>query len=210
MKYRNKNSTTLRSGFLSFQTGVWKGKIFTNPELKDDFEDCVFETCRFSELEFKFTNFKNCVFKDCDFAGSTFDSVGFFKCSFPGSKLSFTDFGNVSIQNCNFDEALMENCIFQKIKGGSKTERKTLDLKTSSFVNTNLSSSVFIMCNLSEVDFNKSILESSVFEKCDLTKTDFTEAKLLGAGFTDCRIKETALDMNGFIDFGSSHGFILK
>jgi hypothetical protein len=43
-----------------------------------------------------------------------------------------------------------------------------------------------------------------------LEETDFTEAKISGCGFSDCKIKNTYLDMNGFIDFGASKGFALK
>jgi uncharacterized protein YjbI with pentapeptide repeats len=66
------------------------------------------------------------------------------------------------------------------------------------------------MCNLEKVNFQKSILESSVFERCNLEEADFTQAKISNCGFSDCQIKKTYFDMNGFIDFGNSKGFVLK
>jgi uncharacterized protein YjbI with pentapeptide repeats len=66
------------------------------------------------------------------------------------------------------------------------------------------------MCNLEKVNFQKSVLENSVFEKCDLEETDFTDAKILRCGFSDCLIKNTFLNMDGFIDYGGSKGFVLK
>jgi uncharacterized protein YjbI with pentapeptide repeats len=66
------------------------------------------------------------------------------------------------------------------------------------------------MCNLEKVNFQKSILEGAIFERCNLEETDFTEAKIAGCGFTDCQIKKTYLDMNGFLDYGSSKGFSMK
>jgi uncharacterized protein YjbI with pentapeptide repeats len=139
-----------------------------------------------------------------------FASIGFSNCKFPGTKLSFLDFGNASILNCDFKEAVAENCIFQKLKGGSKSERKNLDLRSCNFEKSDLANSVFVSCNLAGISFQESDLENAIFERCDLEKTNFSSAKITGAGFTDCKIKETYLDMNGFIDYGSSKGFRLK
>jgi uncharacterized protein YjbI with pentapeptide repeats len=136
--------------------------------------------------------------------------VGFANCSFPETKLSFLDFGSASIFNCNFEKSVAENCIFQKLKSGSKSERKNLDLRNSQFEKTELKGSVFILCNLANISFSESDLECVVFERCNLEKTDFTNAKILGTGFTDCKIKDTYLDISGFIDLGTSKGFKLK
>jgi uncharacterized protein YjbI with pentapeptide repeats len=120
------------------------------------------------------------------------------------------DFGNASILNCDFRDAVAENCIFQKLKIGSKSDRRNFDLKSCNFENADLIGSVFVFCNLSGVSFRESDVQGVVFEKCNLEKTDFSSAKTAGAGFADCNIKETLLDMNGFIDFGISHGFKMK
>ena len=66
------------------------------------------------------------------------------------------------------------------------------------------------MCNLKKVNFHQSVLENAVFGRCDLEEADFSQAKIAGCGFSDCNIKKTYLDMNGFIDYGSSKGFVLK
>ena len=69
---------------------IVKKKVFLQKEIQgEDFEDRIFESCKFTGLIFKFTNFKNCTFKNCDFSGSLFDSAGFFGCKFPGTRLSF-------------------------------------------------------------------------------------------------------------------------
>jgi len=114
-----------------------------------------------------------------------------------------------SMINCDFVDAVAEGCIFQKLKAGSKSERRKFDLRTCNFQNTDLKSSIFVMCNLAKLKFTNSILENAVFERCDLEETDFRIAKILGCAFVDCNIKNTLLDVNGFIDYGVSKGFIL-
>ena len=113
---------------------IKRKKIYRQNDVQgQDFTDAIFESCKFIGLSFKFVNFQGCTFKNCDFSESVLDSVGFFGCQFPGTKLNSLDFGSASIQNCNFAEAVAENCIFQKLKGGSKSERKNLDLRSCNF-----------------------------------------------------------------------------
>jgi len=104
---------------------VNKNKIFTEVEVKGkDFSGDVFESCKFTNIKLKFTNFSECLFKSCDFSESYLDLVSFSDCKFPGSKLSFLDFGNTSLNGCDFSGTLAENCIFQKLKGSSKSDLK--------------------------------------------------------------------------------------
>lgn len=190
---------------------IYKKKIFTEKDVHGrDFNDSVFETCKFVGITFRFTNFNDCKFESCDFSESIFDSIGFSGCKFPDSKISFLDFGTTSVINCDFGQAVAEGCIFQKLKIGSKSERRNFDLRSCNFQNTDLKSSIFIMCNLSKLKFTNSVLENAVFERCNLEETDFQNAKLSACGFNDCILKKTILDINGFIDFGASKGFILS
>jgi uncharacterized protein YjbI with pentapeptide repeats len=190
---------------------IYKKKIFTEKDIQgQDFNDSIFESCKFIDLTFRFVNFNDCIFDNCDFSESIFDSVGFSGCKFPETKLSFLDFGGASVMNCDFSNAIASGCIFQKFKGGSKSERKNFDLRSCKFEGTDLSGTIFVICNLGEVVFRKSILENAVFERCNLEKTDFREADIAGCGFTDSIVKNTILDMGGFIDFGASKGFIIQ
>ena len=110
--------------------------VFKEEDVKGgDFNDTAFKNCKFISLGFRFVNFHNCTFENCDFSESLFDSVGFSDCFFPESKLSFLDFSNTSIQNCSFANSLAENCIFQKLKAGSKSEAKRLILGSAVDIN---------------------------------------------------------------------------
>jgi uncharacterized protein YjbI with pentapeptide repeats len=69
---------------------------------------------------------------------------------------------------------------------------------------------VFVFCDLEGVSFEKSDLHEAIFERCNLRKTNFKDAQIGGGGFKDSKIEETLLDVNGFIDYGSSQGFKLE
>ena len=77
-------------------------------------------------------------------------------------------------------------------------------------MNTDLSHSVFVWCNLTEVKFGSAKLVSTIFEKCNLSESDFTGADITGAGFENSHIDKTLLDVEGFVSFGGSKGFKLS
>lgn len=104
----------------------------------------------------------------------------------------------------------MVNSTFQKLKDANKNIREKLNLKGCLFQKTNLENSVFAMCDLSGVDFSGANLQGVVFEKCDLTGTDFSDCNLNGTGFGSSKIDKTILDVEGFISFGNSKGFVLR
>jgi uncharacterized protein YjbI with pentapeptide repeats len=180
---------------------IYKNKTFTQNDLKGkDFNGDTFEHCIFVG-EIKFVNFSECIFKNSDFSQGLYNIVSFFDCSFPDSKLSNIDFSNISIENCDFTDSILENCVLRK--------KKKFNLKSVTFENTKLSGAVFVFCNLEGQKIKNCDLTSVVFERCNLKNTDFTESKIDGIGFEDCNIENTVLDLNGFISYGNSKGFIV-
>jgi uncharacterized protein YjbI with pentapeptide repeats len=112
--------------------------------------------------------------------------------------------------NCDFSKAIMVNCIFQQLKAGDKNRRKKFSLRKSKFEGTELTSAVFVICNLGKVSFRNAKLKDAIFEKCDLTGVDFTDADINGVNFEGSKIEKTKLNLEGFIKFGNSKGFVLE
>lgn len=190
---------------------IYKRKIFNEKEVHSrDYNDSIFEACKFSGITFKFSNFVNCIFKSCDFSESYLDLVSFSKCKFPGTKLSFLDFSNTSLMDRNFEQGVMKACIFQKLKAGSKTDRKNYDIRTCNFSNTDLEGTAFVFCNLEKVNFIDSNLTNVIFDRCNLADADMSGANLTSTGFENSKTKNTLLDINGFVSIGASRGFVLK
>jgi len=48
-----------------------------------------------------------------------------------------------------------------------------------------------------------------VFENCNLDGVDLTGTSIVGTRFDNCSIHGTKLDMNGFLQYGISKGFVL-
>ena len=138
-----------------------------------------------------------------------FDSIVFFRCTFPETKLSNLDFSGVSFRECNFAGSVIENSIFQQFKDANKIIRKKFNLTSCKFENTNLTGSIFALCILDDINFKNSKLNNCVFEKCNLTQASLSTAEVVGVNFEGSKIDRTALDINGFINFGNSKGFIL-
>ncbi len=93
----------------------------------------------------------------------------------------------------------MEGCSFEKQK-----------LPGCSFPRSNLSSCYFANCDLSSLKLTDINLEKAIFDFCKLTNTDFSGSVTTGVSFQNCRISHTTLDLEGFIQFGLSKGFVLQ
>ena len=189
----------------------YKNKIFEEKEVRGEhFSDCQFSGCAFPKINLKFTTFNNCTFTACDLSSIDCESTGFANCSFPESKLSNLNFLAVKFTDCDFSGAMMQNCVFEKRPGKNDLPAKKFSLISCKFEETDLSGSIFFLCDLTGVSFRNSKLEKAGFEKCTLRRANFTGATINGAHFTDCTIEKTILDFQGFIHFGNSHGFELN
>jgi fluoroquinolone resistance protein len=189
----------------------YRNKIFQENGIGgEDFESCEFKNCKFININIRFTSFAASKFVNCDFGESSFDAVNFTNCEFIESKLSYIDFSSISLKNCKFDSCQMLDCIFQRYKSASGGERKRLNLKSFVFEKCGLAGSAFVFCDLTDASFEGSKLNGVVFEKCDLTAVSFIGADIEGAGFENCKISKTKLDMDGFLKFGASKGFVLE
>lgn len=190
---------------------IYKDHIFTGDEVRGrEFIDSEFIRCRFISTNLRFTSFTNCIFQTSDLSSIIFDLTSFVKCSFPESKLSNLDFSEVQLKECNFTSVIMKNCILQQIKTGSNSEKKKFDLSHALFRNADLTGTIFFLCSLKAANFHKANLETAVFENCDLREANLIQAHIAGTTFVNSKIEKTLLDLEGFITFGNSKGFVLE
>lgn len=69
---------------------------------------------------------------------------------------------------------------------------------------------MFIKCKLDKVNFREANLEKVIFDHCSLSKADLSGAKIEGISFEGSTIETTYLNLEGFLSFGISKGFVLK
>lgn len=195
----------------SYNSTMYKNLALSKDEFKGQRVDGKkFEACHFRGVVMRFSEFNKCEFVGCDFSGCTFDQTWFSTCSFPESKLSNQDFREVEFEKCDFKNAVVVNSVFQKFRNGETRERRKWDLRSCKFVETDLSGTVFAYCVLTKLKFERSLLERTVFENCDLRGADFTNANISGASFEKSLLSEVILDIDGFIKYGNSKGFVLS
>jgi len=188
----------------------YKNKVFTKEELKSiTVEDATFIHCIFAGAYLRFSSFLRCTFTECDFSQVMFDMTNFTSCTFKESKLSYLDFSEVALKTCKFSHARMVGCVFHTFKSGAKNIPAQCDLRSCMFEESDLSETVFIRCNCSKVNFRYTNLSHVVFEKCDLTEADMNGATVSGTNFELSKIDRTILNIDGFITYGVSKGFVV-
>ena len=188
----------------------YRDKIIGENELKgEQIRDGKFIACRLAGANLKFSSFTKCVFEDCDFSGVVFEGTSFEECSFPGSKLSNLDFAPTTLIKCDFRGAVVENSVFQHYKTGTKDELVRYDLRECRFDQATLLNTVWIKCDLAGVDFDGSKLAGVIFDRCKLTKAKLVGADITGVNFEGSIIDHTELDIQGFVQYGNSRGFVM-
>ena len=153
------------------------GEVFSKLELAGEelsgllLEDCLFQSCRFTELSLVNCRFSGCRFVDCKVAAPKLRGCQMFSCDFENCALSGVDWSALlderkremgflpfdSLSGCS-----LRHCVFFG-----------LDLKSFNFSRTDLSGSVFDGCHL----------EGASFQECRLGGTSFAQNDLSGADF---------------------------
>jgi len=144
---------------------LFTNKDFQFAKLDDEYDNCIFKSCDFSEKDLRSISFVECAFTECNFTltdlkGSAFKDVKFEKCKMLGVK--FSDLNPFLLQ-MHFNECQMQE---------------------SSFYNSNLKSSTFQSCKLQGADFTEANLENSLLEHCDLSDCSFDQTNLKNADLT--------------------------
>ena len=190
---------------------IHKNSIFTMQDLcGKDFNHDQFVHCIFPKTGLRFINFLNCTFTMCDFSNCHFEIVSFVECAFSESKLSYVNFSGVYIQACDFSSALMSDCVFEQLKEGSTFEKKKIDLRDCKLNKTQLNGTVFILCDFRKVVFQEVNLEKAIFDKCNLIETSFSGCTIKQTNFDSSKLGKTLLDIEGFLEYGASKGFLLS
>lgn len=138
---------------------------FSTQKVDNDFEECTFTHCNFSESNLGGISFINCTFIDCNLSNAvlrdtSFQEVHFQHCKMLGLKLNACSNFLLSF---NFD-----NCV----------------LDFSSFYQINLSTSQFNACSLKEVDFTQANLSGISLADCNLTGASFEDTNLQRANLS--------------------------
>lgn len=135
--------------------------------LDEEFDNCIFRECDFTECNLSGSDFISCRFENCNLTTANVSNTGFKEVNFQDCKLIGIEFGKctnflfeISCTNCN-----MSYSSFLKKR-----------LKKMAFRNCLMKEVLFAECDLSDTLFKDCNLENAVFEGNNLENTDFRTA----------------------------------
>ncbi|WP_026811526.1 pentapeptide repeat-containing protein [Arenibacter latericius] len=144
---------------------TYKGVDYTiNKLAKGEYENCVFDSCAFTEADLSNVSFMECTFLECDLSNVNLTNTAIKECEFKNCKML-----GVRFDHCN------PFLLSFKFLGCS--------LNLSSFYNLALKNTVFEDCSLHQADFSQSDLSNAMFENCDLKGAIFESSVLIKTNF---------------------------
>ncbi len=155
---------------------TYKGIDFTVKRIpRAEYENCIFDTCNFSNGFLDGQNFMECTFTDCNLSNTN---------------ITNTIFKEVNFQHCKMIGLRFDTC------NPFLIDFTFLDcrLDMSSFVGMELKKQKFADCKLIGVDFSGSKLPQALFDGCDMENAIFFNTDLTSANFS--RATNMSLDPN--------------
>lgn len=135
-----------------------------------EFDNCVFTSCNFSEVEFIKCKFTECSFKACNLSNMKVDRCSFFDIIFEECKLI----------GVNWTQAT-----WPSIKLSCPFKFYQCILNDSSFLGLSLREIVMIECKAHDVDFREADCLDADFTYTDFTNSLFNKTNLYHADFSE-------------------------
>lgn len=154
--------------------------------MKQVYENIRFEKQSFTDLSSD--EYYDCLFVQCDFSNSLCTSAEFHQCLFDGCNISMSNF-----EHCIFKKAQFIDCKIMGVDFG-KCAKYNFSLqfdkcfiKYTLFFKNDLKNTVFKRCTIHECNFLEVNLQKASFVDCDLSESIFEQANLEGADFLSAR-----------------------
>lgn len=149
------------------------------------FDDLTFSEIDYSGQQLPLAEYDGCTFSDCDFSSTNlrdrrFSKCHFVRCNFSLAKLNQTSFTDVSFKECKLLGLHFDHC--HKLLFSANFATCTLD--HSSFYQLKMKGTTFENCSLRAVDLTEADLSSSIFLGCDLFDAKFENTNLEKSDFT--------------------------
>ena len=157
----------------------------------EEFEDCTFINCDFSDSDLSRSRLTDCTLIDCNLSMAKVSHAGMSNVTFLNCKVSGVDFSTclpllfaVSFEKCILDYAVFTKNKLKKTKFKECTIRDAdfteADLTGACFDACDLSNTVFSRTNLSQADFRTSRNYTINLEKNTVRKTKFSYSGIAG------------------------------
>ncbi len=142
-------------------------------------EHKTFDKIDYSIKQLAIDEYDNCTFTDCIFSNTDLSNVEFIECEFVNCDLSSAKIFNTTFREVTFNSCKLLGLAFEKANEFIfSAQFNKCQLNYSSFYSRNLKRQIFNDCNLEEVDFSQSNLSEVVFNNCNLQKAIFENTNL--------------------------------
>jgi fluoroquinolone resistance protein len=144
----------------------------------------TFEDITYAEKVIKGQEFHDCVFKKCDFSNSEFLNNKFIDCVFEGCNLSMMKLGGSTLNNAVFKQCKILGLNFSQCQDFLFTVKfEACIVDYASFMGKKMIKTNFIKSSLKEVSFSGANLSGSVFDHTDLLGAVFNQTDLTSVNF---------------------------
>lgn len=146
--------------------------------------DKTFKRENYVKVRLPKAEYENCVFESCDFSNGYLDSQNFLECEFIDCNLSNANIAHTVFNDISFSHCKMMGLKFDDLNDFLLSFRfNNCTLNFSSFYQMQLNNMQFINCKLLEVDFTETRLISAIFDDCNLENALFENTVLEKADF---------------------------
>lgn len=133
---------------------------------------------------FRKGEYENCIFNSCNFSDSDLSGFKFTGCTFNACNLSLAKLSNTTFREIKFKDCKMLGLRFDTCNEfGLSFLFDCCQLNHSSFYRTKIRKTLFRNSQLEETDFAEADLTGAVFENCNLTLASFDRTILEKADF---------------------------
>jgi uncharacterized protein YjbI with pentapeptide repeats len=147
-------------------------------------QDKTFDKLNYTSNPIVKGEYENCVFNNCDISNTDLTDVKFIDCRFIGCNLSLAKLMRTTLSDVTFKDSKMLGLHFDKCNEfGLSISFDTCNLSHSTFYKTKIKKTIFKNTQLHEVDFSE----------CDLTAADFDNCDLLNAKFDNTLLEKADL-----------------
>ncbi len=152
--------------------------------MKHTVQPRLFEKVDFNVAPLPTDEYENCLFKNCYFSNANLSGFIFDSCEFLSSNLSLANLGNTVLRDVRFADCKLLGLRFDDCNQfGISMSFTDCVLNYSSFFRVRQPKSVFKNVLLHDVDFSESDFSGAVFDNCDLQTATFDRTNLEKADF---------------------------
>lgn len=128
--------------------------------------------------------YENCIFNSCDFSDKDLSEFKFIDCEFNGCNLSLAKLYKTILRDVQFNDCKMLGLRFDTCNEfGLLFSFDNCQLNHSSFYQIKIKNTIFKNSQLQEADFAETDLTSTAFDNCNLNRAIFDQTILEKADF---------------------------